>query len=72
MSKKCEMCGSKFELTKHHYKDTHLSRNDKNKSKDVMILCLTCHSQVDFVKNMKCSEKAKLKLYYIRNKKAGI
>lgn len=68
--KKCENCGSAFELTLHHDRDPHLPRG-KKKDNHVIVLCATCHYEIDFQKMMNCYHKAALKKYYKQNEKRG-
>lgn len=63
MDLKCQKCGSRFELTKHHYKDKHLPSGHPKKSNKVKILCVTCHEEVDFMKTLNCYHKAMMREY---------
>lgn len=60
--RKCRRCGSKFELSEHHDRQKHLSRNSKTDHHTVT-LCATCHHFADFDKNLACYHKARLKWY---------
>ena len=63
--KVCAVCKSAFELTIHHVLPKHNSKYEYC----MIVLCRTCHEQIDFRKNLKCYTKAKLKLYHKRNEK---
>jgi len=60
---RCNKCGSRCDLTRHHYKDKHLPNGHPKKSKKTKILCATCHYEIDFRKNMNCYHKAMMKKY---------
>lgn len=60
--KTCEICGSQYDLTKHHDREPHKNRYEK-KDNHTIILCKTCHYEVDYKKNQKCYFKAQEKQY---------
>jgi hypothetical protein len=64
--KVCEKCGSEFELTLHHDKESHVSRKLKV-DQHVVVLCATCHEEEDFSKNMKLFPRAEEKMYEKKN-----
>lgn len=47
---RCRECKSQYELTRHHDRDPELARTNPKKSSHTIILCITCHWQVDFWK----------------------
>ena len=63
IGKKCEDCGSEFEITEHHDQAPYLNRKNPNKPKHIIYLCATCHELRDFDKSIACYTKAKLKKY---------
>jgi len=67
----CERCGSEFELTLHHDCKKH-NHGDHTKDCPVVTLCITCHDEEDFKKNLACYEKAMIKLYHKRMDKEGL
>ena len=63
LGKRCEMCGSEFELQLHHDKDPHLPRRDPQKDDHVIVLCATCHELEDSYKMLSCYPKTMLRKY---------
>jgi hypothetical protein len=64
IGKKCEDCGSEFEITELHKRTIILFiRKNPNKPKHIIYLCATCHELRDFDKSIACYTKAKLKKY---------
>lgn len=63
LGKKCEVCGSEFELQLHHDKDPQLPRTDPKKDGHVIVLCATCHFQEDFWKIMATYSRARMRKY---------
>jgi len=62
---KCKKCKSEFELTLHHDRQPSLNRFQKT-DKHVIVLCVTCHFQIDFAKTMACYPKAVMKRYNLK------
>lgn len=59
----CVVCGSCFELQKHHDKDRHKNRHDPNKDPHTIFLCATCHSLEHFDQDLKLHDKGIMKHY---------
>ena len=68
MGKTCEMCGSEFDLTVHHEGNPYVNHKDKMKDPKLaltglVVLCRTCHYEVDFDHNMQFYHRAGLRRY---------
>lgn len=55
LKKRCEICGTKYDLTIHH--------QWKDRKFVPRTYCASCHYFIDFKKNMACYTKSKYKEY---------
>lgn len=61
--RKCEKCGSKYELHEHHTAKDGLPRTHPEKSKETKTLCATCHYEEHSEEWTKLTARAKEREY---------